>query len=115
MLNVSVPSGGSWWEQHTTASGFGGAEQRFQYPLVGRGGSNPDDRLPSDRAALCFSTLWWVVVGATALVVRALTTKLCFSTLWWVVVGATRTRDISSMIICKFQYPLVGRGGSNWQ
>ncbi len=85
---VSVPSGGSWWEQliYTAALpmitkfqyplvGRGGSNTRpqppqplnkkFQYPLVGRGGSNVWVAKFTRCDISRFSTLWWVVVGAT--------------------------------------------------
>ncbi len=86
---VSVPSGGSWWEQRFVKDGVGTLASLFQYPLVGRGGSNINSSMVRNICRHGFSTLWWVVVGATQ----------AHNPLWespW-----------------RFQYPLVGRGGSN--
>ncbi len=86
---VSVPSGGSWWEQ----------------PRI-------IDAIASRKRG--FSTLWWVVVGATRLYrVNVVRYRSGFSTLWWVVVGATLTSTGRAIVNLTFQYPLVGRGGSN--
>ncbi len=114
MIYVSVPSGGSWWEQpirprRTVGRGRGfstlwwvvvGAtsnrgrqsdrDRRFQYPLVGRGGSNRSGRTAPYATFPSFSTLWWVVVGATRSMIPYHLSSHSFSTLWWVVVGATR-------------------------
>ncbi len=86
--SVSVPSGGSWWEQPKV----GCPPTAPHYVSVPSGGSwweQPYSRLSIHAVSMSFSTLWWVVVGAT--------------------VRGWRTQRL----LLRFQYPLVGRGGSN--
>ncbi len=109
---VSVPSGGSWWEQQRARPGEPGRAE----VSVPSGGSWWEQHEPPNLSAWtgpCFSTLWWVVVGATCGRDARDRGRHSFSTLWWVVVGATRLSQKRFGLTLRFQYPLVGRGGSN--
>ncbi len=111
-LNVSVPSGGSWWEQLSYSHVTLPITKMFQYPLVGRGGSNygrapgalrrPGVSVPSGGS-------WWEQPAVILQFDDAQRVSVPSGGSWWEQPSCRWDEIVGVM----FQYPLVGRGGSN--